>query len=95
MTGTLPGSESMVWFPAKFTAVKQRRGGWYYLLTAEGGTGWGHCITVARSESPPRDRSRPVRTIRFSPTVTFPITPSATPDTANPPPPLRNFHGWN
>jgi xylan 1,4-beta-xylosidase len=29
-----------------------KRGGWYYLLTAEGGTGWGHCITVARSESP-------------------------------------------
>ena len=27
-------------------------GGWYYLLTAEGGTGWGHCSTVARSDSP-------------------------------------------
>lgn len=27
-------------------------GGWYYLLTAEGGTGWGHCLTVARSVSP-------------------------------------------
>ena len=24
----------------------------YYLLTAEGGTGWGHCITVARAASP-------------------------------------------
>jgi xylan 1,4-beta-xylosidase len=26
-----------------------RRGGWYYLLTAEGGTGWGHAATLARS----------------------------------------------
>ncbi|MEO8367948.1 MAG: glycoside hydrolase family 43 protein [Candidatus Solibacter sp.] len=26
-----------------------RRGGYYYLLTAEGGTGWGHAITMARS----------------------------------------------
>lgn len=27
-------------------------GGWYYLLCAEGGTGYGHMITVGRSESP-------------------------------------------
>ncbi len=26
-----------------------RRGGWYYLVTAEGGTGWGHAVTMARS----------------------------------------------
>ena len=26
-----------------------RRDGWYYLLTAEGGTGWGHTVTLARS----------------------------------------------
>ncbi len=26
-----------------------RRGGFYYLLTAEGGTGWGHAVTMARS----------------------------------------------
>ncbi|CAM3602591.1 glycoside hydrolase family 43 protein [Deinococcus frigens] len=26
-----------------------RRGGWYYLLTAEGGTSWEHAVTVARS----------------------------------------------
>ena len=26
-----------------------RRDGWYYLLTAEGGTGWGHAVTMARS----------------------------------------------
>jgi len=28
-----------------------RRGGYYYLLTAEGGTGWGHAVTMARSRS--------------------------------------------
>ena len=26
-----------------------KRGDWYYLLTAEGGTGWGHAVTMARS----------------------------------------------
>ena len=26
-----------------------RRGDWYYLLTAEGGTGWNHAVTMARS----------------------------------------------
>ena len=28
-----------------------KRGGYYYLLTAEGGTGWGHAVTMARSRS--------------------------------------------
>jgi len=28
-----------------------KRDGWYYLLTAEGGTGWGHAVTLARSRS--------------------------------------------
>ncbi|HYG23188.1 MAG TPA: glycoside hydrolase family 43 protein [Verrucomicrobiae bacterium] len=28
-----------------------RRGGWYYLITAEGGTGWGHAVTMARSRN--------------------------------------------
>ena len=28
-----------------------RRGGWYHLLTAEGGTGWGHAVTMARSRA--------------------------------------------
>jgi maltose-binding protein MalE len=28
-----------------------RRGGYYYLVTAEGGTGYGHAVTVARAES--------------------------------------------
>ena len=26
-----------------------KRDGWYYLLTAEGGTGWSHAVTMARS----------------------------------------------
>ena len=28
-----------------------KRDGWYYLLTAEGGTGWGHAVTLARSRT--------------------------------------------
>jgi xylan 1,4-beta-xylosidase len=28
-----------------------KRGEWYYLLCAEGGTGYGHCVTVARARS--------------------------------------------
>ena len=28
-----------------------KRGGFYYLLTAEGGTAWGHAVTMARSRS--------------------------------------------
>ena len=28
-----------------------QRGGWYYLITAEGGTGWGHAVTMARSRA--------------------------------------------
>lgn len=28
-----------------------RRGGYYYLLTAEGGTGWNHAVTLARSKA--------------------------------------------
>jgi xylan 1,4-beta-xylosidase len=30
-----------------------KRDGWYYLLTAEGGTGWGHAVTMARSRTLP------------------------------------------
>ncbi|MEI9886497.1 MAG: glycoside hydrolase family 43 protein [Rhizomicrobium sp.] len=26
-----------------------KRGGWYYLITAEGGTGWNHAVTMARA----------------------------------------------
>jgi len=28
-----------------------KRNGWYYLLTAEGGTSWGHAVTMARSRT--------------------------------------------
>jgi xylan 1,4-beta-xylosidase len=28
-----------------------KRGGYYYLLTAEGGTGWGHAVTMARARA--------------------------------------------
>jgi xylan 1,4-beta-xylosidase len=28
-----------------------KRGGWYYLLTAEGGTAWNHAVTLARSRN--------------------------------------------
>ncbi|WP_454717471.1 glycoside hydrolase family 43 protein [Caulobacter segnis] len=28
-----------------------KRDGWYYLVTAEGGTGWGHAMTMARSRN--------------------------------------------
>jgi xylan 1,4-beta-xylosidase len=28
-----------------------KRDGWYYLVTAEGGTGWGHAVTMARSRA--------------------------------------------
>ncbi len=28
-----------------------KRGPWYYLMCAEGGTGYGHCVTMARSRS--------------------------------------------
>jgi xylan 1,4-beta-xylosidase len=28
-----------------------KRNGWYYLITAEGGTNWGHAVTMARSKN--------------------------------------------
>ncbi|MEE2692551.1 MAG: glycoside hydrolase family 43 protein [Pseudomonadota bacterium] len=39
--------------PLGFTEAPHlyKRGGWYYLLTAEGGTGWNHAVTMARSRS--------------------------------------------
>jgi xylan 1,4-beta-xylosidase len=39
--------------PIGFTEAPHlyKRGGWYYLLTAEGGTGWGHAVTMARSRA--------------------------------------------
>jgi xylan 1,4-beta-xylosidase len=37
--------------PLSFTEAPHlyKRNGWYYLLTAEGGTGWGHAVTMARA----------------------------------------------
>jgi xylan 1,4-beta-xylosidase len=37
--------------PLGFTEAPHlyKRNGWYYLVTAEGGTGWGHAVTMARS----------------------------------------------
>jgi len=39
--------------PLGFTEAPHlyQRNGWYYLLTAEGGTGWGHAVTMARSSN--------------------------------------------
>jgi xylan 1,4-beta-xylosidase len=39
--------------PLGFTEAPHlyKRDGWYYLLTAEGGTGWGHAVTMARSRN--------------------------------------------
>jgi xylan 1,4-beta-xylosidase len=41
--------------PIGFTEAPHvyKRNGYYYLLTAEGGTGWGHAVTMARSRSLP------------------------------------------
>jgi hypothetical protein len=53
-----------------------RRGDWWYLVIAEGGTDRGHVVSVARSRSP-RGLSRPPRTIPSSPIAARP-TPSRT-----------------
>ena len=39
--------------PIGFTEAPHlyRRSGYYYLITAEGGTGWGHAVTMARSRA--------------------------------------------
>ncbi|MDX9879834.1 MAG: family 43 glycosylhydrolase [Sedimentisphaerales bacterium] len=39
--------------PLGFTEAPHlyRHNGWYHLLTAEGGTGWGHAVTMARSRT--------------------------------------------
>jgi xylan 1,4-beta-xylosidase len=54
-TRSLVGPESMI-FDGTAVGVTEgphiyRRDGWYYLVTAEGGTSWEHQITVARSRS--------------------------------------------
>ncbi|GIF97798.1 glycoside hydrolase family 43 protein [Catellatospora citrea] len=54
-TGKLLGEPVTIFSgtPALYTEGPHiyRRDGWYYLLTAEGGTGWDHQVTVARSRS--------------------------------------------
>lgn len=47
-------------------------GDWYYLLTAEGGTGYDHCVTMARSKSV------------WGPFETAPQNPILTSDASNP-----------
>jgi xylan 1,4-beta-xylosidase len=51
----LVGEVSMIFegTPIGFTEGPHiyQRNGYYYLLTAEGGTGWGHAVTMARSKS--------------------------------------------
>jgi len=39
--------------PLGFTEAPHlyKRNGWYYLITAEGGTGWGHAVTMCRSRN--------------------------------------------
>ena len=50
---TLTGERKTIFTgtPLGFTEAPHlyKRNGWYYLLTAEGGTGWGHAVTMARS----------------------------------------------
>lgn len=43
-----------------------RRAGWYYLIVAEGGTGWGHAVTLARS----RDLHGPYEVCPHGPILT-------------------------
>ena len=55
--------------PARPTALVEgphlfKRDGWYYLTTAEGGTGYDHAVTMARSRSRPRPLRAPPRHLR-------------------------------
>ena len=53
--GKLTGDRHLIFqgTPLGFTEGPHlyKRGGFYYLLTAEGGTGWGHAVTMARSRA--------------------------------------------
>ncbi|WP_448660254.1 glycoside hydrolase family 43 protein [Sphingomonas sp. CJ99] len=49
------------------------RDGWYYLITAEGGTGWGHAVTLARS----RDLLGPYEVAPHNPVLTARDRPHA------------------
>ncbi|WP_443751336.1 glycoside hydrolase family 43 protein [Asticcacaulis solisilvae] len=54
-TGTLAGSPELIFKGTDLGFTEgphlYRRGDWYYLLVAEGGTGWGHAATLARSRT--------------------------------------------
>lgn len=54
-TNALTGERHMI-FPGTALGLTEaphlyKRGGYYYLITAEGGTGWNHAVTMARSRS--------------------------------------------
>jgi alpha-N-arabinofuranosidase len=55
--GELVGPETVIWTRTQYRAVwaegphLYRQNGWFYLITAEGGTGFEHSVMVARSES--------------------------------------------
>jgi len=56
LEGTAPaGPAEVIWAGTGRRAPEGprlfRKDDWYYLLLAEGGTEWGHCVTVARSRS--------------------------------------------
>ncbi|MBN8525505.1 MAG: glycoside hydrolase family 43 protein [Planctomycetes bacterium] len=55
-TGTALSSEQVLWTGAGWRYLEGphlfQRGGWWYLLCAEGGTEAAHCVTIARSRSP-------------------------------------------
>ena len=55
-----------------------KRNGWYYLTTAEGGTGYDHAVTMARS----RSLARPLRAAPRRPTSSPPRTPPTRPCSA-------------
>ena len=54
-SGRLVGTASVIFKGSPLGVVEgphvYKRGGYYYLVTAEGGTGWQHAVTVARSRS--------------------------------------------
>ncbi|MCH2161092.1 MAG: glycoside hydrolase family 43 protein [Phycisphaerales bacterium] len=53
--GQLIGESKCIFPGTRFEGTEAphlyRRGEWYYLMTAEGGTGYGHVVTLARSRS--------------------------------------------
>ncbi len=63
-----------------------RRGDWWYLLAAEGGTDRGHAVTIARSRSPrgPFEGS-PHNPVLTSRSTGFPCRTRATPTSSRPP----------